>query len=144
MKLTMTIMTMLCALALAIPAQAQSNVPAGAKIFIANMEGGLDRFIAAEILKQKLPVVVVPDEAVADYVLAGGSIKADDHWYNSVFGGRDTNEGGVKLMSVKDKAVLWADEAVDRSLWFSDLKHSGERRVADRIVSDMKDDLFKK
>ena len=55
MKLTMTIMTMVCALALAIPAQAQSNISAGAKIFITNMEGSLDGFIAAEILKQKIP-----------------------------------------------------------------------------------------
>src|SRR5215831_17085471 len=103
MKLTMTIMTMVCALALAIPAQAQSNVPAGAKIFITNMEGSLDGYIASEILKQKVPVLVVTDEANADYILAGGSVKAE-HWYNSVFGGENRNEGGVKLMSVKDKA----------------------------------------
>jgi hypothetical protein len=143
MKLTVTIMTMVYALALAIPAQAQSNVPAGAKIFITNMEGSLDGYIAAEILKQKVPVLVVTDEANADYILAGGSVKAD-HWYNSVFGGENRNEGGVKLMSVKDKAIVWAGEAGDRSLWFSKLKRNGERKVADTIVSDMKHELFKK
>ena len=120
--------------ALAMTAQAQSKIQPGAKIFIASMQGGLDGFIAAEILKQKLPVVVVTDEASADYVLAGGSIKADDRWYNSVFGGKDKNEGSVKLMSVKDKALVWAGEAGDRSLWFGNLKRGGERKVADRIV----------
>jgi hypothetical protein len=143
MKFTVTIMTMVCALVSAIPAQAQSNVAAGAKVFITNMEGSLDGFIVAEILKQKVPVVVVTDEANADYILACGFMRGD-HWYNGVFGGEDRNEGGVKLMSVKDKAVVWAGEAGDRSLWFSTLKHSGERKVADRIVSDMKHDLFKK
>src|SRR5213594_2184048 len=117
--------------ALAMTAQAQSKIQPGAKIFIASMQGGLDGFIAAEILKQKLPVVVVTDEASADYVLAGGSIKADDRWYNSVFGGKDKNEGSVKLMSVKDKALVWAGEAGDRSLWFGNLKRGGERKVAD-------------
>jgi len=47
-------------------------------------------------------------------------------------------------MSVKDKAVVWAGEAGDRSLWFSYLKRNGEHKVADRLVSDMKHDLFKK
>src|SRR5262249_11458652 len=130
--------------ALVVTAQAQSKIQPGAKIFITNMQGGLDGFIAAEILKQKLPVVVVTDEASADYILAGGSIKADDHWYNSAFGGKDKNEGNVKLMSVKNKSLVWAGEAGDRSLWFGNLKRGGERKVADRLVSDMKHDLFKK
>jgi len=41
---------------------AQSKIPAGSKIFIAPMEGSLDGFIAPEIIKKKLPLVVVTDE----------------------------------------------------------------------------------
>src|SRR5262249_9867014 len=130
----------LLAFALGLTAQAQWRIQPGAKIFITNMEGGLDGFIAAEILKQKLPVVVTTDENAADYILSGAAIKADDKWFNSVFGGKDKNEGNVKLMSVRDKAVVWAGEAGDRSLWWGSLKRGGQRKVADRLVSKMKDD----
>lgn len=123
-------------------AEKKIKVPTGSKIFIAKMDGGLDGFIAAEILKQKVPVIVTVDETAADYVLSGASLKADDHWYNTVFNGKDKNEGSVQLLSVKDKALVWAGEAGDRSLWFGSLKRGGERKVADRIVSDMKHDLF--
>ena len=43
----------------------------------------------AEILKKKLPVTVVTDEKDAELVLTGSSLKADDHWYSTVFNGKD-------------------------------------------------------
>jgi len=129
---------------LSLPGFAESKVPAGSKLFIAPMEGSLDGFIAPEIIKKKLPITVVTDEKDADFVVAGGSIKADDKWYNTVFGGKDKNEGNVRLLSVKDKSMVWAGEAGDRSLIWAGLRRGGERKVADRIVSQMKKDLFSK
>lgn len=121
-----------------------SRVPPGSKIFLAPMEGNLQGFIAAEILKKKMPLVVVTDEKDADFVLTGASIKADDKWYNTIFGGKDKNEGNVQLISVKDRQMVWAGEAGDRSLWWGGMRRGGERKVADRIVKQMRDDLFKK
>jgi len=118
-------------------------IPSGAKVFIAPMENGLDGFIAPEIIKKKLPITVVTDEKEASYVLAGGSIKADDKWYHSVFGGKDKNEGNVRLLSIKDKQMVWAGEAGDRSLWWGSLKRGGQRKVAERIVKQMSKELFK-
>lgn len=118
-------------------------VQPGAKIFIAPMENGLDGFLAPEIIKKHLPVRVVTQEQDADYILTGASLKADDHWYNTVFGGKDKNEGNVRLLDVKTKQLVWAAEAGDRSLWWGGLKRGGERKVADRIISQMKDQLFK-
>ena len=119
-----------------------SKIPAGSRIFIAPMEGGLNGFIAPEIIKKHLVLKVVTDEKDADYDLAGASIKADDQWYHTVFGGKDKNEGNVRLLSVKDKSMVWAGEAGDRSLWYGGWKGGGERKIADRIVSRMKKDLF--
>jgi len=107
------------------------------------MDGSLDGFIASEVIKQKLPFSVVTDDKNADYILVGASIKADDKWYHVVFGGKDKNEGNVRLLSAKDRTMVWAGEAGDRSLWWGSLRRGGERKVADRIVSRMKDDLFK-
>lgn len=117
-------------------------IPEGSKLFIAPMDGGLDGFIAAEIIKQKVPLVVATDEKDADYILTGASIKADDHWYNSVWGGKDKNEGNVRLLDVREKRMVWAGEAGDRHLNFSAFRRGGERKVADRIVQKMKHDLF--
>lgn len=64
-------------------------VPVGSKLYISVMDGQLDGFIAAELIKQKIPVSVVLDDKQADFVLAGASIKADDKWYHVVFGGKD-------------------------------------------------------
>src|SRR6266699_4482430 len=110
--LAVTLLTM----TMSIVAASQTKIAAGSKLFIAPMDGGLDGFIAAEVMKQKLPVIVVSDEKTADYILTGASLKADDKWYNTVFGGKDKNEGNVKLLSVKEKTLLWAGEAGDRSL----------------------------
>jgi hypothetical protein len=121
----------------------QQKVAPRSKVFIAPMEGNLHGFIAPEIIKKKLPLIVVTEEKDADYVLTGTSIKADDKWYHSVFGGKDKNEGNVLLVSVKDKQMVWAGEAGDRSLWWGGLRRGGQRKVADRIVSQMKKDLFK-
>jgi hypothetical protein len=122
----------------------ESKVPPGSKVFIAKMEGELDGFIATEILKKKLPITIVTEDKDADFVLTGASIKADDKWYHSVFGGKDKNEGNVQLLSVKDKVLVWAGEAGDRSLMWGGLRRGGQRKVADRIVGKMKKDLFEK
>lgn len=137
--------TVLPVLALTIAATlfaADTAIPKGAKIFIAPMEGNLHGFIAPEIIKRKVPVIVTTDESTADYVLTGGSIRGDDKWYHSVFAGKDKNEGNVQLISVKDKQLVWAGEAGDRSLLWGGLKRGGQRKVADRIVKKMKEDLF--
>jgi hypothetical protein len=115
----------------------------GSKLFIAPMEGGLDGFIAAELFKKKIPMVVVTDENQADFILSGVSLKADDKWYNVVFGGKDKNEGNVRLLDVKTKQIVWAGEAGDRSLWMAGWRRGGERKIADRIIEEMKKQLFK-
>ena len=122
--------------------KAVPKVPMGSKVFIAPMEGELHPFIAAEIIKKKLPVTVVTEDKEADFILTGASIKGDDKWYHTVFGGKDKNEGSVQLISVKDKTMVWAGEAGDRSMLWGSWKRGGQRKVADRIVSKMKDQLF--
>lgn len=106
--------------------------------------GTLHGFIAPEIIKKKVPLVVITDEKDAEYILTGASIKGDDKWYHSVFGGKDKSEGNVQLVSVKDKQMVWAGEAGDRSMWWGGLRRGGQRKVADRIVKQMKKDLFEK
>jgi len=120
----------------------QVATAADPRLFISPMEGKLDGFIAAEVIKQGLRVRVVLDDKDADLILVGQSLKADDHWYNAVWGGKDKNEGNVRLIDVRSKTMVWAGEAGDRSLIYGIYKRGGERKVADRLVRRLKKDYF--
>jgi hypothetical protein len=115
-------------------AQNKSEKPSldGAKIFIEPMQGDLHPFMAAEIVKKKLPVVIVMERNNADYILAGSFIKGDDN----------KNQGSVQLLNVKDKTLVWAGEAGDRSMFFGGWSRGAQSKVADRIINKMKNDLF--
>ena len=125
-------------------AQNKSEKPslAGKKIFIAPMRGDLHPFIAAEIVKKKLPVVVVTNKNKAEYILAGSFIKSDEKWHHTAFGVTDQNEGSVRLINVKDKTLVWAGGAGDRSLLLGGWSRGGQSKIAGRIVNKMKKDLF--
>ena len=115
---------------------------AGAKIFIAPMKGNLHPFIATEIVKKKLPVVVVTDKNKADYILAGSFIKSDEKWHHTALGVTDQNEGSVRLINLKNQTLVWAGGAGDRSLFLGGWNRGGQSKVAGRIVNKMKKDLF--
>lgn len=111
------------------------------------MPDGFDGFISAEILKRKLPLVVVTDERAADFIITGSTNKGVHKWYDTVFGSgyeRDRNQGNMRVIRVKDRTVVWAGEAGDRSLWWGALKKGGQRKVADRIVEKMNSQFIKK
>src|SRR5262245_46699667 len=110
-------------------AVAQNNADppslAGAKIFIEPMQGDLHPFIAAEIVKKKLPVVVVTERKNAEYILAGSFIN------RTASGVTNKNQGNVQLLNVKDKTLVWAGEADDRSLLLGGWSRGGQSKVAD-------------
>jgi hypothetical protein len=119
-----------------------TKVQPEARVFIDRMGNNLDGLIASEILKQRVPMVIVAEEREADYIITVASIKADDKWYHTIFSGKDKNEGNVRLLSVKEKSLVWEGEAGDRSVGFGNLKPRAQRKVADRLIKKMKKDLF--
>ncbi|MBO0861488.1 MAG: PDZ domain-containing protein [Chloracidobacterium sp.] len=127
-------------------AQNKSEKPSldGAKIFIEPMQGDLLPFIEAEIVKKKLPVVIVMERKNADYILAGSFIKGEDKSNRTGSGATNKNQGSVQLLNMKDKTVVWAGEADDRSMFLGGWSRGGQSKVADRIINRMKNDLFAK
>lgn len=131
----------------AISASERASSPIGAKFYVAPMPEGFDGFISAEILKRRLPITVVADEHAADFIITGGTNKGVHKWYDTVFGSgyeRDRNQGNIRVIRIKDRTVVWAGEAGDRSLWFGAWKKGGQRKVADRIVGKMTSQFIKK
>src|SRR5687767_12057910 len=111
------------------------------------MEEGFDGLISALMIEKKLPLSVVADESLADFIVVGGINKGVHKWYDTVFGSgyeRDRNQGNIRVIRVKDQTVVWAGEAGDRSFWFGAIKKGGQRKVADRIVGKMNGEFIKK
>jgi hypothetical protein len=106
------------------------------------MQGDLHPFIAAEIVKKKLPLVVVTERKNAEYILAGSFIKGDDKRDRTASGVTDKNQGSVQLINLKDKTLVWAGGADDRSMFLGGWSRGGQSKVADRIINTMKNDLF--
>ncbi len=114
------------------------------RIYVDKLPNDLDQYIRAEVVKQKTPFKIVLDETEADAILTG---TADvDKRVGTQITGRylglsDTATASVSLVSKDRKQLLWAGEAGDRSLLFSVARRGGERKVASRLVSKLKDAL---
>jgi hypothetical protein len=55
----------------------------------------------------------------------------------------DNASGSVSLGDKAEKVVIWSAEAGDRSRWKGALARGGLRKVADRLVSDLKKSMEK-
>jgi hypothetical protein len=141
----------------AVPAAAPVSVPrvegprppvadAGLKnvrrIFIEPMPGDLDQYISAEITKElKGRVVVVLDKANADAIMRG--VGENKNGVGAAITGRylglhDNSTASITLIDPNETVVLWASEAGDRSLMWGALARGGQRKVADRLVNNLK------
>ncbi len=115
------------------------------KIYIDTMPNHLDQYLRAEFLKQLgKRVTIVLDTANADAILTG--ISDEDKGTGAKITGRylglhDIATASVSLLDRDRKQILWADEAGDRSLFFSIARRGGERKVAERLVSKLKSAL---
>ena len=112
------------------------------KIFVDKMDNDLDQYIRAEITKKfKGQIVVVISQEDCDAILAG--VSEHQTGTKAVVTGRylglhDTATGSISLLDKEGKVILWSGEAGDRSIVFGALKRGGPRKVADRLVSDLK------
>ena len=112
------------------------------RIYVDKMDNDLDQYIRAEIQKQfKGAIQVVLKPELADAVMAGVSehqtgtrAAVTGRW----LGLHDTATGSVSLLDKTGEVVLWSGEAGDRSLIWGSMKRGGPRKVADRIVNNLK------
>jgi hypothetical protein len=112
------------------------------RIFIDKMPNDLDQYLRAEFSKQmKGTVVVVLDEKDADAIITGVSEEEKGTGAKITgryFGLHDIATASLSMVDKDRKVLLWSDEAGDRSLMFSVMHRGGERKVAERLVSKLK------
>ncbi|MEQ1947296.1 MAG: hypothetical protein ABL995_08905 [Bryobacteraceae bacterium] len=112
------------------------------KIYIDKLDNNLDQYLRAEFFKQmKGKVSIVTVESDADAVLTG--VSDEEKGTGAKITGRylglhDIATGSLSLLTGDRKEILWADEAGDRSLFFSIAHRGGERKVAERLVEKLK------
>jgi hypothetical protein len=112
------------------------------RIYVDKMPNDLDQYIRAEITKQfkgKLLVVTTPDDA--DAVMVGvGDHKSGvgQALTGRSLGLHDTASGSVSVLDKSGKLVLWSSEAGDRSIWWGAMKRGGPRKVADRLIHNLR------
>lgn len=112
------------------------------RIFVEKMPEDLDQYIRAEITKKfKGSVLVVLNPDAADALMVGVAEKKDG--VGAAITGRylglhDNATGAVSLVDKSGQVVLWSSEAGDRSIWWGAVKRGGPRKVADRLVNNLK------
>lgn len=118
---------------------AEKVIPHNAKIYIEKMDEGLDGYIRAEFVKKSVPLQIVTQEEDADLIMTGNAANQKRSWHEGWLSpDRDHATGNVTIVERSTGKFLWASEAGDRSLWWGALKRGGARKVADRIVNNLK------
>jgi len=85
-------------------------IKAGSKIYIAPIPGGFENYIAAGILKKKVPVVLINDRSKADYEVSGVSESEKAGWAKMLFMGSAASreQASVQFVELKTGEVVFA------------------------------------
>jgi hypothetical protein len=112
------------------------------KIYIEKMPNDLDQFIRAELEKElrgRLTVVLVKEEADALMMGTGENRTGTGAQITGRYLGlHDNATGAVSVTDRTATVVLWSSEAGDRSLLLGSIKRGGPRKVAERLVNNLK------
>src|ERR1700680_56604 len=87
----------------------QQQIAAGSKVYIEPMNG-FETYMAAAIQKKKVPLTVVLDESVADYVMTGNAEHQKAGWAKVAFTGNihSDEQASVSMVSTKTKELVFA------------------------------------
>jgi flagellar basal body-associated protein FliL len=137
------------------PAATPAAVPAGPKLtpnitslramkklYIEKMPSELDQFIRAEITKElKDRIMMVLSKEEADAIMTGSGENRTGtgaQVTGRVLGLHDNSTGAITISDRTGSVVLWSSEAGDRSLFWGSVRRGGPRKVADRLVNNLK------
>ena len=92
------------------------------------------------MVKPKVPLEVLLTPEGADYILTGNlMIQEKRSWHEGWLSAeKDHNIANIMIVDPKEKKMIWASEAGDRSWWWGSLKRGGQRKTAERLVNNLK------
>lgn len=92
-----------------VAAAQQQQITPGSKVYVESMNG-FETYITAALEKKKVPLTVVSDESLADYVITGNAEHLKAGWAKMVFMGNihSDEQASVSMVSTKTKEVVFA------------------------------------
>lgn len=93
----------------AVAASAQTQIVAGSKVYIEPMNG-FETYLTAAFQKKKVPLVVVADKDMADYIITGNAEHQKAGWAKIVFTGNihSDEQASISMISAKTQEVVFA------------------------------------
>ena len=136
-------LSMRAATLLAGGADPKKVLPTGACVYVEKMSGDLDGYIRAEMVNKRVPVKLVLQREQAHFVLTGASQDRKGSWHEGwLSADKDHATGSVMLVDRATNEMVWAAEAGDRSLFWGSLARGGPRKVASRLVEQLRETVF--
>jgi hypothetical protein len=86
-----------------------SQIPRGAKIFIAPLDNGYHIYLAAAIQKKQVPVVIVTDKSLADFELSAVTESDKANWAKMLFlgSGASAEQASIQIVNLKTSTVVF-------------------------------------
>ncbi|MBI4874135.1 MAG: hypothetical protein HY822_05830 [Acidobacteria bacterium] len=111
------------------------------RIFVDKMPDELDKHIKAEIARQIRTLRVVTSRSQADAIMKG-TVQDRGGTGATVTGGylgmKNTATGAVSVLDARSGVEMWKSEAGDRTPIVGALSRGGPKKVAERLVSNLK------
>jgi len=123
-------MLCVCGFCVAVHTAAGQAIPLSnvRRVYIEKMDNNLDQYLASAIsAKFHGTLTVVLDSKQADAILKGQNLAA-----------QETQKATVQLVDKAGTRVLWSGSANDRSMLTLDLKHGGQKKLADHLIGELK------
>jgi 3D (Asp-Asp-Asp) domain-containing protein len=86
-------------------------IPAGSKVYVANIDGlpGFENNLVAAFQKKRVDLFVVADRSQADFEVNGFARSKDAGWAKIIFGsGLPESEASIQLVNLKNGVVAYA------------------------------------
>lgn len=110
-----------------------NTIPRNSRVYIEPMDG-FETYMAAALRKKEVPLVVVTEPDLADFIISGTSEKKSAGWAKTIFlgDGRGSASATIQIVNVKTKVVVYADSS-DRSS-----ANRGHRSTSEKLAKYLK------
>jgi hypothetical protein len=114
-------------------APTDTSIPRNSRIYIEPMQG-FETYLAAAMRKKEVPLTLVSEPDLADFIVSGSSEKKNAGWAKTIFlgDGRGSASASMQIVNVRSKVVVYADSS-DRSS-----ANRGNRSTAEKLAKYLK------
>jgi hypothetical protein len=112
---------------------ADTKIPRNSRIYISPMDG-FETYLAAALRKKEVPLVIVSEPDLADFMVSGTHDKKSAGWAKTIFMGdnRGSASASIQVTNVRTHVVVYADSSNRSSA------NNGERSTAEKLAKYLK------